>query len=371
MAREPTALPARSAAAMLRQPKRLTLSPALEREANQEEGKSGQQQEQQQARRRSLRPRILLGGPQASDSWRAPRGPVSRRSCVAVHASLSRAGCTYPGVSKTNQDAVGVAEGWGREQDAYWFSVYDGHGPTGHHVSSRVCQKLPLFVAEAWMHHKDLRQAFSQGFKSASQDLKTSSLNVECNGTTCVSCVVQGSVLYTANLGDSRAILGREGAPQGEGAPCWQAVELTRDHKPELEDERKRILAAGGRIAALQEDGQPCGPLRVWLQSEDLPGLAMSRSLGDTLACRAGVISEPEVTVLNLSPADRFLLLATDGVWEFISNEEAVQTLKPFVEARDPAGGCEALVKKAQRRWEEEDGAVDDITCLLVILQCP
>ncbi|KAL8443353.1 hypothetical protein Emed_006877 [Eimeria media] len=329
---------------MLRQPKRLTLSPALEEQASKEEGKH---------------------------SSRGPRGSLSRRTCVAAHASLSRAGCAYPGVSKTNQDAVGVLEGWGREQDAYWFGVYDGHGPAGHQVSARVCQRLPLFVAEAWLHNKDLRQAFSQGFKNASQDLKHSTLNVECSGTTCVSCVVQGSVLYTANLGDSRAILGREGAPQQGGAPSWQAVELTRDHKPDLQDERRRILAAGGRIAALQEDGEPCGPLRVWLQSEDVPGLAMSRSLGDTLACKAGVISEPEVSVLSISPADRFLLLATDGVWEFISNAEAVQIVRPFVEARDPEGGCDALVRKAQQRWKEEDGAIDDITCLLVILKSP
>ncbi|KAL8274435.1 hypothetical protein Esti_001595 [Eimeria stiedai] len=354
---------------MLRQLKRLTLSPALENEANKEEGKTGQQQEQQQERRGSLKHRVLLGKPQAPNSSRGLRGSVSRRSCVAVHASLSRGGCAYPGVSKTNQDAVGVVEGWGREQDAYWFGVYDGHGPTGHQVSARVCQRLPLFVAEAWMNNKDLKQAFSQGFKRASQDLKHSNMNVKCSGTTCVSCVVQGAVLYTANLGDSRAILGREGAPQKEGTP-WQAVELTRGHKLELEDERKRILAAGGRIAALQEDGKSYGPLRVWLQSEDLPGLAMSRSLGDTLACRVGVISEPEVSVVSLSPSDKFLLLATDGVWEFVSNEEAVRILRPFVEARDPAGGCEALVKKARQRWKEEDGAIDDITCLLVILKC-
>lgn len=82
------------------------------------------------------------------------------------------------------------------------------------------------------------------------------------------------------------------------------------------------------------------------------------------------MICDPEVTSFSLSASDRFLLLASDGVWEFLSNEEATEIVRPFVEKGDAAGGCDALVEKAQQKWVEEDGAIDDITCLLIILKC-
>ena len=67
------------------------------------------------------------------------------------------------------------------------------------------------------------------------------------------------------------------------------------------------------------------GPYRVWLQCAWVPGLAMSRALGDTLAHRVGVSSVPDVTELDLTPRDRLLVLASDGVWEFVSSREAVE----------------------------------------------
>lgn len=355
--------------------------------------------------------------------------------CVSAHAAVTQAGCTAPKVRKINQDAMLVIEDWCKGLGAYWFCVLDGHGPSGHHVSSRVKQKLPTLVADAWAKHKDLKVALAQGYRSASEDLRQSTIDILCSGTTCVTCVLHGSTLYFASVGDSRAILGRGSL---EDPSPWTAISVTTDHKPELESEKKRILAAGGRIAALQEDGEPCGPLRlasqppswlagwlasylaafsqpaylavfsqpgylllscvcgsaepfvtlclpllnapfsavsfwclrVWLATEDLPGLAMSRSLGDTLAAQAGVICEPDVGCVSLSPADRLLLIASDGVWETVSNDEALHIVRPFVEKGEPQKGCHALIEKAQRRWLEEDGAVDDITCVLVILKC-
>jgi hypothetical protein len=54
---------------------------------------------------------------------------------------------------------------------------------------------------------------------------------------------------------------------------------------------------------------------------EDIPGLAMSRSFGDQAAAEVGVNAIPEITEMNLIEADKFLILASDGVWEFISND--------------------------------------------------
>ena len=70
----------------------------------------------------------------------------------------------------------------------------------------------------------------------------------------------------------------------------YQVEDITRDHKPNLPGEKARILASGGRVFALDYDDGYVGPERVWLQDHDIPGLAMSRSLGDTVAHSVGRI---------------------------------------------------------------------------------
>ncbi|CDJ67674.1 protein phosphatase 2C, putative [Eimeria necatrix] len=358
--------PEASLNALIQQTKRLTLAPNV-------------QKDEPVTRDEGIRTSAFSGGPPAGESAlgrrgapaRGPpsRGPpgapgVRRKRLFASHASLSRAGSCGPGTRKTNQDACRVVEGWGPQEDALWVSVLDGHGPSGHLVSGFVNRRLPRLVGESWGPQGGLQKALFAGYLAANEELKKGNIDIFCSGTTCVACVLQERTLYVANVGDSRAILGRGPSPEGP----WTAVPLTTDHKPELETERKRILAAGGRIAPLQEeDGSPCGPLRVWLPTDDVPGLAMSRSLGDSLAANVGVVAQPEVGTFSLREGDRCLLLASDGVWEFLSNEEALKTVKPFVLKGDPAGGCTALVNKARKKWEEEDGAIDDITALLVV----
>lgn len=118
-----------------------------------------------------------------------------------------------------------------------------------------------------------------------------------------------------------------------------EIVPLTRDHKPNSPEELERIDEAGGRVARLQdESGEEVGPHRVWLRYAWIPGLAMSRALGDALAHRVGVSSVPEISTHEISASDRFLILASDGIWEFITNEEAVM-IAASCNSPDEAGG--------------------------------
>ena len=72
------------------------------------------------------------------------------------------------------------------------------------------------------------------------------------------------------------------------------AQAISRDQKPSQNDEATRIITSGGRIDSFRDpDKNPIGPLRVWLKSEDIPGLAMTRSFGDEVASRVGVTAEP------------------------------------------------------------------------------
>ena len=106
---------------------------------------------------------------------------------------------------------------------------------------------------------------------------------------------------------------------------------LTRDHKPNDPTECQRIVQAGGRVDSYRDlNGNKIGPDRVWLKEEDLPGLAMSRSFGDQVAGTVGVIAEPECREVTLTPDDKVIVLASDGVWEFMTNEEVANTVYPY-----------------------------------------
>jgi serine/threonine protein phosphatase PrpC len=148
------------------------------------------------------------------------------------------------------------------------------------------------------------------------------------------------------------------------------AVALSRDHKPDEEDEAARILSRGGRIEDYRdENGDPIGPARVWLRDCPYPGLAMSRSLGDAAAASVGVIAEPEILECSLSEDDSFVVIASDRVFEFLSNEDVVRIVVPYWRLHDVQGACERLVQKAELSWRnEETVVVVDITALVLFL---
>lgn len=80
----------------------------------------------------------------------------------------------------------------------------------------------------------------------------------------------------------------------------------------------------------------------------------MTRSIGDMAATSVGVCAEPEIKVFpNLSPADKFVVIASDGIWDRLSNEEVMMTIaKQFYPKRDADGACNYLVKEAVDRWQ-------------------
>ena len=78
--------------------------------------------------------------------------------------------------------------------------------------------------------------------------------------------------------------------------------------------------------------GHPVGPLRVWLKKEDVPGLAMTRSLGDQVAAKVGVSAKPEIFEHQFSKHDKMIVIASDGVWEFMSNNDVASLVYPFYE---------------------------------------
>ncbi len=189
-------------------------------------------------------------------------------------------------------------------------------------------------------------------------------IDTEFSGTTLSMAIIRGNTITGVNIGDSRVIIGK--TANGDGSGAIVAEEFTHDHKPDLPEEKKRILAAGGRVFAVEYDDGIDGPPRVWLGHMDVPGLAMSRSLGDSVAHTAGVSSEPEFTERELDPAtDKFVVVATDGLWEFVTND---QTAEYVDRSNAPASSVDVLVQEANKRWLDEEQVIDDTTVITAFL---
>jgi len=198
-------------------------------------------------------------------------------------------------------------------------------------------------------------------FLKADEALYKQPFDVTFSGTTCVLVIQIGKKIICANVGDSRAILVYKNNSK------TSIFKLSHDFKPDLPEEKKRIYKMGGIVEQMLDmNGMKAGPPRVWGVGKNYPGLAMSRSLGDFKGKKYGIISLPEIIEVNLDENVNYIVICSDGVWEFLSNENVAEIVMPFYKKDDPDGACKALIKKSTEWWNQEDIVVDDITAIVV-----
>ncbi|KAI0562564.1 Protein phosphatase [Gracilaria domingensis] len=203
------------------------------------------------------------------------------------------------------------------------------------------------------------------------------------SGSTGTFLLIHNTTLYCANVGDSRAILGRV-QPQlfeshrSEPFPTsdqkrprclpdhYTAIPISIDQKPSRPDEMERLLAAGARVD--DWEGIDVGETRVWRPDVRSPGLAVSRSFGDLEVKRYGVSCDPEIFSLDLHPDDHFLVLGSDGIFEFLSNDDIISFVANCREEGSAQEAAEKLVRLATEKWIEDDSIIDDISCIVVFL---
>ncbi|KAA8494593.1 putative protein phosphatase 2C 64 [Porphyridium purpureum] len=287
-------------------------------------------------------------------------------------------------VRKTNQDAYCAMGPWLDHQ--MLFGVFDGHGTEGRTVSHSVRDSIASGLQDSLstttfrtdvnsesverrsMIHRVRMRALSVSHAQAEKvlhEVVSDKADHMFSGTTAICVWLHGNDCYTACVGDSRAILGRR-ATSATGKERCKPVGLSYDQKPTRPDEKKRVRAAGGRIARWRRN---MGPLRVWMPREWIPGLAMTRSIGDTILSEYGVMPIPEVTHVTLTESDMFIVLASDGVWEFMTSREVCDFVtKMHAAGSDAAEAAEALVAEAVRRWRRMEVVVDDTTAIVLYL---
>ena len=273
---------------------------------------------------------------------------------------------------ENNQDNYFIFKNFADQKDYIYLSVCDGHGVEGHFVSEFIKEVLPYYMSEnlkgknILTDTKTVHQIIRDIFIMVNNLLvDNESINSLFSGSTCVSVIYTPERLIVPNIGDSRAVLGRFDSETKK----YKAIDLSRDHKPTEKDEAKRIIENDGRIQPFTEEGEFVGPQRVWIKDEEVPGLAMTRSFGDRVAATVGVMSEPEIKEFNFEDGDKFMIIASDGIWEFISSQECVDIVSKYYEKGDLKGCCEYLYEESSKRWLKEEEVIDDTTLILVYFE--
>jgi len=316
---------------------------------------------QQQRRRLSVAPHHVTTAQHNDESKENNNYSELERKAQGKHgfAIESRKGVVPYNKNKVNQDRTLLKFAVKDDPSICLFGVMDGHGEFGHIVAQFVQEHLPENISAQEDLKTKTPKAILAAVRKTCEQLSGTSINVAFSGTTAVFAVRVDSKLFVGNIGDSRCVLCRQ------SGDTFEAVPLTVDQKPENPKEKARILKHGGRVEPLPgPPGEDCGPPRVWLAEVDVPGLAMSRSIGDEVSQSVGVISTPEITEYDIKDRDIFVIWASDGVWEFLSNEQACEIVWKNKSSYKKA--AEALVAEATKRWEQEEEVIDDISCVIV-----
>lgn len=229
---------------------------------------------------------------------------------------------------------------------AGFFAVYDGH--SGHQAAEYLSLYLKSYVLSAPQLATAPGAALQQAVERAEHEIVTQFAETRCNaGSTLLAMLLLDDRLYIANVGDCRAVLGRG----------TDACQLTHDHKPHCVLEKQRI-AAMDPSADITDDGYMYGEL------------AVARAIGSQHIkldpSKKAFIYQPEVFEVQLSKEDDFVVLATDGLWDKVENQEAITTARRSLALHN--GGviqhkkaemcAKALVERAVRRNSQDNISV-------------
>ncbi|XP_027090306.1 probable protein phosphatase 2C 25 [Coffea eugenioides] len=221
------------------------------------------------------------------------------------------------------------------------FGIFDGHG--GAKAAEFAAENLQKNIMDEIDKRGDaeIEEAVKNGYLRTDDEF----LKEDVWGGTCsVTALIRKGNLVISNAGDCRAVLSRKGIAEA----------LTSDHRPSREDERDRIEALGGYVDCKH------GVWRIH------GSLSVSRGIGDQYL-KQWVIAEPETRILSVKPELEFLILASDGLWDKVSNQEAVDLARPLcidIEKPEPLSACRKLVDLSISR-----GSADDISVMLIQLE--
>ncbi|KAK9672055.1 hypothetical protein RND81_12G073100 [Saponaria officinalis] len=298
--------------------------------------------------------------------------PVPSHNFSLEYSVLTQRGYYPDSPDKENQDSYCIRTQMQGNPNIHFFGVFDGHGQFGTDCSNFVKDRLVEILSSDTNLLDDPVRAYNDAFLRTNEELHDSVIDDTMSGTTAITALVVGNTLYVANVGDSRAVIARKNEDR------VIAQDLSRDQTPFRKDEYERVKQCGARVLSVDQvegvkdpeiqtwgDEETDGndPPRLWVQNGMYPGTAFTRSVGDSTAEKIGVIAAPEVSVVQLTSDHLFFVVASDGVFEFLSSQAVVDMVSSY---KDPRDACSAIVGESYKLWLTNENRTDDITIIIV-----
>ncbi|XP_057956759.1 probable protein phosphatase 2C 35 [Malania oleifera] len=298
--------------------------------------------------------------------------PVPSHNFCLEFSAFTQRGYYPDSPDKENQDSFCIRTQIQGNQNLHFFGVFDGHGQFGMHCSNFVRNRLVEILSDDPALTEDPVKAYNSAFLAVNSELHNSEIDDSMSGTTAITVLAFGNTLFVANVGDSRAVIATKDGNR------IVAQNLSNDQTPFRRDEYERVKLCGARVLSVDqveglkdpdiqswgdEETEGSDPPRLWVQNGMYPGTAFTRSVGDSTAEKIGVTAVPEVSILQLTPDHLFFVIASDGVFEFLSSQEVVNMVASH---SDPRDACAAIAGESYKLWLEHENRTDDITIIIV-----
>ena len=302
---------------------------------------------------------------------------------------------TERGMQKINQDTYLVIPKVNNTHNAKIFGVFDGHGINSDKLSQEIRDYFIEFFSDKNKYEKEIiidsnyristdenlekiyKHITKNNFKEINQLFKDINTKLHekyqdndfClkTGTTSNILIVLNdkktqalNKLISINLGDCKSILINEDN---------QVIELNKRHTPNDIEEKERIEKNGGEISRV--DWADYGPLRIYYKNKRYPGLAMTRAFGDFNAEELGFNTIPDIKEYDIyEKKPKIIILATDGIWQFLTNEQVKNIILPYYDEDNISGGIQKLVGNARKMWETKNPRfIDDISVIVLFFR--
>ena len=300
---------------------------------------------------------------------------------IKNYGGVTSPGKNEKGEQSTNQDALVSITNINNVRDFNIFGILDGHGPEGQKISEYASEYIPSQITkhpeiksltdpeEIYLKLKDNNcQIITDAYLSCDEQLKNAEFDAYNSGCTCILVIHIGNHIVCSNVGDSKGIVAYdEQVGQDEELNYLETAELSMVYRPEVLEERNRILMSGGIVEQMKNEyGQAIGSYRVWARGKNFPGLALSRSIGDLLGKNIGVIPDPGILEYDLSESTKFITICSDGVWVYLNDEIVKNYGKSFYLDNNASGFCHFIVNQSVSEWEKNGPNVDDISVVVI-----
>ena len=302
----------------------------------------------------------------------------------------SRSGLSELGKIKTNQDTYLILSNI-FNLNYNILGILDGHGNDGHYVSQFIKDEIIKIFSnedtyninknnkndlnEEIIYKKLTKNNFTfikNTFIQFDKKLQNENFDSNQSGTTCILIFQISKYLICANTGDSRCILIKKSSYINNNKIYNLTYEnLSKDHKPNNPNEKKRIIEKGGEVHQdLNSDGDFEGVFRIYEKGEKFPGLAVSRTIGDMESKSIGNISEPDVIMKCIDFRFKCVVLASDGLWDVMNGDDVINEINCYFKKNDFYNYkiCESLVNKGVFKWGNSIGR-DDISAVVGIIK--